>query len=294
MGNKLTVKKAVFPVAGLGTRFLPATKAMPKEMLPVVDKPLIQYAVEEALSAGIEEIIFVTGRKKEALEDHFDRSCELEHTLMARNKDTLLRELDSLVPESGTIIYTRQSEPLGLGHAIWCSRHAVGDEPFAILLADDLVKTDQPVLGQMLAKFEEVQSSIVAVEEIDPAQTEKYGILDVEKSGTDLLRIKGMVEKPSPDEAPSNLAIIGRYILTPEIYTQLSRKERGAGGEIQITDAMANLLQDQPIYGYRFKGQRFDCGSKAGFQMANLAYALERPDIKKDLLPFITNYLKQL
>jgi len=294
MGNKLSVKKAVFPVAGLGTRFLPATKAMPKEMLPVVDKPLIQYAVEEALSAGIEEIIFVTGRKKEALEDHFDRSCELEHTLMARNKDSLLRELDSLVPESGTIIYTRQSEPLGLGHAIWCSRHAVGDEPFAILLADDLVKTDQPVLGQMLAKFEEVQSSIVAIEEIDPAQTDKYGILDVENTGNDLLRIKGMVEKPSPDEAPSNLAIIGRYILTPEIYTQLSRKERGAGGEIQITDAMARLLQEQPIYGYRFKGQRFDCGSKAGFQMANLAYALDRPEIKKDLLPFINDYLKQL
>jgi len=294
MGNKLSVKKAVFPVAGLGTRFLPATKAMPKEMLPVVDKPLIQYAVEEALSAGIEEIIFVTGRKKEALEDHFDRSCELEHTLMARNKDSLLRELDSLVPESGTIIYTRQSEPLGLGHAIWCSRHAVGDEPFAILLADDLVKTDQPVLGQMLAKFDEVQSSIVAIEEIDPAQTDKYGILDVENTGNDLLRIKGMVEKPSPDEAPSNLAIIGRYILTPEIYTQLSRKERGAGGEIQITDAMARLLQEQPIYGYRFKGQRFDCGSKAGFQMANLAYALDRPEIKKDLLPFITDHLKQL
>lgn len=293
MGSKLSVKKAVFPVAGLGTRFLPATKAIPKEMLPVVDKPLIQYAVEEALSAGIEEIIFVTGRKKEALEDHFDRSCELEHTLMARNKDTLLRELDSLVPESGTIIYTRQGEPLGLGHAIWCSRHAVGDEPFAILLADDLVKTDQPVLGKMLAKFEEVQSSIVAVEEIDPVQTDKYGILDVENTGTDLLRIKGMVEKPSPDQAPSNLAIVGRYILTPEIYTQLSRKERGAGGEIQITDAMARLLQEQPIYGYRFKGRRFDCGSKAGFQMANLAYALDRPEIKKDLLPFIAEYLQQ-
>ena len=294
MGSNLSVKKAVFPVAGLGTRFLPATKAMPKEMLPVVDKPLIQYAVEEALSAGIEEIIFVTGRKKEALEDHFDRSCELEHTLMARNKDTLLRELDSLVPESGTIIYTRQSEPLGLGHAIWCSRHAVGSEPFAVLLADDLVKTDQPVLSQMLAKFEEVQSSIVAIEEVDPSQTDKYGILDVENTDTDLLRINGMVEKPSPDQAPSNLAIIGRYILTPEIYTQLSRKERGAGGEIQITDAMANLLQEQPIFGYRFKGQRFDCGSKAGFQMANLAYALDRPDIKKDLLPFISEYLQQV
>lgn len=291
MGSKLSVKKAVFPVAGLGTRFLPATKAMPKEMLPVVDKPLIQYAVEEALSAGIEQIIFVTGRRKEALEDHFDRSCELEHTLMLRNKESLLLELDSLVPESGTIIYTRQSEPLGLGHAIWCSRHAVGNEPFAVLLADDLVKTDRPVLSQMLAKFEEVQSSIVAVEEIDPDQTEKYGILDVENSNNSLLKIKGMVEKPTPDKAPSNLAIIGRYILMPEIYAQLGRKERGAGGEIQITDAMANLLKDQPIYGYRFEGRRFDCGSKAGFQMANLAYALDRPEIKKTLVPFITEYL---
>ncbi len=291
MSNKMTVKKAVFPVAGLGTRFLPATKAMPKEMLPVVDKPLIQYAVEEALAAGIEQIIFVTGRSKEALEDHFDRSCELEHTLMLRNKEQLLLELDSLVPESGTIIYTRQSEPLGLGHAIWCSRHAVGNEPFAVLLADDLVKTDRPVLSQMLARFEEVQSSIVAIEEINPEQTEKYGILDVENPGNSLVKIKGMVEKPPPDRAPSNLAIIGRYILMPEIYEKLGHKERGAGGEIQITDAMAKLLDDQAIYGYRFEGRRFDCGSKAGFQMANLAYALDRPDLKKALLPFISEYL---
>ena len=294
MGSKLSVKKAVFPVAGLGTRFLPATKAMPKEMLPVVDKPLIQYAVEEALSAGIEEIIFVTGRRKEALEDHFDRSCELEHTLMLRNKESLLLELDSLVPESGTIIYTRQSEPLGLGHAIWCSRHAVGNEPFAVLLADDLVKTEQPVLAQMLAQFEAVQSSIVAIEEINPDQTEKYGILDVENTNNSLLKIKGMVEKPPPDKAPSNLAIIGRYILMPKIYAQLGRKERGAGGEIQITDAMANLLKDQPIYGYRFEGRRFDCGSKAGFQMANLAYALDRPELKKELVPFINEYLNRM
>lgn len=291
MKSKMTVKKAVFPVAGLGTRFLPATKAMPKEMLPVVDKPLIQYAVEEALTAGIEQIIFVTGRRKEALEDHFDRSCELEHTLMLRNKESLLKELDLLVPESGTIIYTRQSEPLGLGHAIWCSRHAVGNEPFAVLLADDLVKTDTPVLSQMLDKFKEVQCSMVAVEEIHPNQTDQYGIIDVEDEVNGLFKIKGMVEKPPPELAPSNLAIIGRYILTPAIYEQLGRKEPGAGGEIQITDAMARLLQDQPIYGYRFEGQRFDCGSKAGFQMANLAYALDRPEIRKTLLPFITKYL---
>lgn len=288
----MIVKKAVFPVAGLGTRFLPATKAMPKEMLPVVDKPLIQYAVEEALSAGIEQIIFVTGRRKGALEDHFDKSCELEQALRLRNKESLLKELGSLVPESGTIIYTRQSEPLGLGHAIWCSRHAVGNEPFAVLLADDLVKVDTPVLSQMLAKFKEVQASIVAVEEIHPDQTDKYGIIDVDAGGDDLLKIKGMVEKPPPEKAPSNLAIIGRYILMPEIYEQLGRKERGAGGEIQITDALAKLLGDQPIYGYRFKGRRFDCGSKAGFQMANLAYALDRPDIRKTLLPFISEYIK--
>ena len=292
MESKMIVKKAVFPVAGLGTRFLPATKAMPKEMLPVVDKPLIQYAVEEALSAGIEQIIFVTGRRKGALEDHFDKSCELEQALRLRNKESLLKELGSLVPESGTIIYTRQSEPLGLGHAIWCSRHAVGNEPFAVLLADDLVKVDTPVLSQMLAKFKEVQASIVAVEEIHPDQTDKYGIIDVDAGGDDLLKIKGMVEKPPPEKAPSNLAIIGRYILMPEIYEQLGRKERGAGGEIQITDALAKLLGDQPIYGYRFKGRRFDCGSKAGFQMANLAYALDRPDIRKTLLPFISEYIK--
>ena len=293
MQPKRSVKKAVFPVAGLGTRFLPATKAMPKEMLPVVDKPLIQYAVEEALSAGIEEIIFVTGRRKEALEDHFDRSCELEHTLMARNKESLLQELDSLVPESGTIIYTRQSEPLGLGHAIWCARHAVGNEPFAVLLADDLVKTDRPVLSQMLANFEAVQDSIVAVEEIDPTQTDKYGILAVENPDSDLMKIKSMVEKPPPHEAPSNLAIIGRYILVPEIFALLGRKERGAGGEIQITDAMVKLLEKQPVYGYRFEGRRFDCGSKAGFQMANLAYALDRPDIRQTLVPFIFEYMEQ-
>lgn len=291
MKSKMTVKKAVFPVAGLGTRFLPATKAMPKEMLPVVDKPLIQYAVEEALTAGIEQIIFVTGRRKGALEDHFDRSCELEHTLMLRNKESLLKELDLLVPESGTIIYTRQSEPLGLGHAIWCSRHAVGNEPFAVLLADDLVKTETPVLSQMLDRFKEVQSSMVAVEEIHPNQTDQYGIIDVEDEDNGLFKIKGMVEKPPPELAPSNLAIIGRYILTPAIYEQLGRKEPGVGGEIQITDAMARLLQDQPIYGYRFEGRRFDCGSKAGFQMANLAYALDRPEIKETLLPFIIEYL---
>ena len=281
------ITKAVFPVAGLGTRFLPATKASPKEMMPIVDKPLIQYAVEEALASGIEQMIFVTGRHKEALEDHFDRSCELEHTLMLRGKDAIFHEITSLVPESGSMIYTRQNEPLGLGHAIWCARHIVGDEPFAVLLADDLVKTHKPVLRQMLEQFEKLQSSIVAVEAVAPSETNKYGILDVAPGTGSVMNIRGMVEKPDPADAPSNWAIIGRYILMPEIFDMLEKKETGAGGEIQITDAMAKLLASQPIYGYAFEGKRFDCGNKAGFQMANIAYALEYPDIRERLLSFL-------
>jgi UTP--glucose-1-phosphate uridylyltransferase len=287
----MKVRKAVFPVAGLGTRFLPATKAMPKEMLPVVDKPLIQYAVEEALSAGIREIIFVTGRSKQAIEDHFDHFCELEHTLMARSKDALLKEITLLVPESGTFIYTRQNEPLGLGHAIWCARNIVGNEPFAVLLADDLMKSQKPVLGQMIERFEKLQSSIVCVEEVDPAATASYGILDADPPRERLTRIRGLVEKPKPAEAPSNLAIVGRYILTPEIFSILELKETGAGGEIQITDAMARLLAEQSIYGYRYEGQRFDCGTKVGFQMANLSYAFDRPDMRERLVPYLRQIL---
>ncbi|MCJ8502318.1 UTP--glucose-1-phosphate uridylyltransferase GalU [Desulfatitalea alkaliphila] len=288
----MKVRKAVFPVAGLGTRFLPATKAMPKEMLPIVDKPLIQYAVEEALAAGIQQIIFVTGRSKQAIEDHFDHFCELEQTLMARSKDALLREINHLVPESGTFVYTRQNEPLGLGHAIWCGRHIVGNEPFAVLLADDLVKSDTPVLAQMLARFEELQASMVCVEEVDPAATASYGILDADPPADRLTRVRGLVEKPQPAEAPSNLAIIGRYILTPEIFEILERKETGAGGEIQITDAMARLLDTQPIYGFRYEGVRYDCGNKAGFQMANLSYAFDRDDLRQRLTPFVRQLLE--
>lgn len=287
----MQVCKAVFPVAGLGTRFLPATKAMPKEMLPVVDKPLIQYAVEEALSAGITEIIFVTGRSKQAIEDHFDHFCELEHTLMARSKDALLKEITLLVPESGTFIYTRQNEPLGLGHAIWCARKIVGNEPFAVLLADDLMKSEKPVLKQMIEQFESLQASMVCVEEVDPAATASYGILDADPPKDRITRIRGLVEKPAPAEAPSNLAIIGRYILTPEIFDILERKETGAGGEIQITDAMARLLDSQSIYGYRYEGERFDCGTKVGFQMANLSYALDRPDLRDRLIDFLRGTL---
>ena len=283
----MKVRKAVFPVAGLGTRFLPATKAMPKEMLPVVDKPLIQYAVEEALRAGIKDIIFVTGKGKQAIEDHFDHYCELEHTLMARSKEALLREITTLVPESGTLVYTRQNEPLGLGHAIWCARNVVGNEPFAVLLADDLIKAQTPVLKQMMDRFSETQSSMVCVEEVDRQATASYGILDADAPNDSLTRIRGLVEKPKPEDAPSNLAIIGRYILTPEIFDILENKETGAGGEIQITDAMARLLDIQSIYGFSYEGTRFDCGTKVGFQMANISFALDRKDMRDRLLPFI-------
>ena len=283
----MKVKKAIFPVAGLGTRFLPATKAMPKEMLPVVDKPLIQYAVEEALASGIEQLIFVTGSGKRALENHFDRSFQLEETLRQRQKLEILQEIESLVPESGTIIYTRQSEPLGLGHAIWCARDIVGDEPFAVLLADDLIQSETPVLRQMIKEFDRVRASTVAVIEVPKEETSRYGILDAEETTEETFRIKGMVEKPPAEEAPSNMAVIGRYILTPRIFDILGNQQKGAGGEIQLTDAMSQLLTEQPIFGYRFKGTRFDCGDKAGFQMANLSFALEHPEIKDTLLPYL-------
>jgi UTP--glucose-1-phosphate uridylyltransferase len=287
----MKVTKAVFPVAGLGTRFLPATKAMPKEMLPVVDKPLIQYAVEEALNAGIEDIIFVTGKGKQAIEDHFDHSCELEQTLVARGKEALLKVITQLIPESGTLVYTRQNQPLGLGHAIWCARNVVGREPFAVLLADDLIKAQKPVLGQMMERFESLQSSMVCVEEVDRQATASYGILDADPPVDGLTTVRGLVEKPKPADAPSNLAIIGRYLLTPEIFDILENKETGAGGEIQITDAMAKLLQTQSIYGYRYKGTRFDCGTKVGFQMANLSFAMDRPDMRERLMPFINQLI---
>jgi len=283
----MKIRKAVFPVAGMGTRFIPATKAMAKEMLPVVDKPLIQYAVEEAFAAGIEQIIFVTGRGKKALEDHFDRSFEIEHTLKEKGKDELLKQIQELVPKTGTIIYTRQNQPLGLGHAIWCARDVVGDEPFAVLLADDLIQTDKPVLSEMVKKFDRLRASMAAVMEVEKDQTDKYGILDARHLEDDIVRIDDMVEKPDPSDAPSNLAIIGRYILTPKIFDYLGKKEKGAGGEIQLTDAMKTLLKEQPIFGYKFHGKRFDCGDKAGFQMANLAFALERPNMRAKLLAFI-------
>lgn len=290
----MKIKKAVFPVAGLGTRFLPATKAMAKEMLTVVDKPIIQYAVEEAFDAGIEQIIFVTGRGKKALEDHFDRSFELELTLEKKKRYETLKMLQELVPKTGTIVYTRQNEPLGLGHAIWCARDIVGDEPFAVLLADDLIQSCTPVLSQMISRFDRLRASLVAVMEVDMDQTDKYGILDADEIEDNVVRVRGMVEKPSPGEAPSNLAIIGRYILTPRIFDYLGQNKTGAGGEIQLTDAMGHLLKEQPIFGYKFNGTRFDCGDKAGFQMANLAFAMERPEIREKLAKFINQLGKSI
>ena len=285
------IRKAVFPVGGLGTRFLPATKAMPKEMLPVVDKPLIQYAVEEARAAGIDEFIFVTGRSKSAIEDHFDRSYELESTLRARGKTTQIAEVKSWMPAPGQIAYTRQQHPLGLGHAVWCARALVGDEPFAVLLADDLIMAERPCLQQMIEAQARVGGNMVAVMEVPQEHTSRYGVLDVENDDGRLVAARGVVEKPPPARAPSRLCIIGRYILQPEVFDALGRIGEGAGGEIQLTDALAHLIAArQPFYGLRFSGRRFDCGDKVGFLEANLAFALQRPEIGAAVREIIRQY----
>jgi UTP--glucose-1-phosphate uridylyltransferase len=284
------VRKAIFPVGGLGTRFLPATKAMPKEMLPVVDKPLIQYAVEEAQAAGIEEFILVTGRDKTAIEDHFDHSFELEHTLKARGKLKELEALHQWMPKAGTIAYTRQQEPLGLGHAVWCARHLVGDEPFAVLLADDLILAQTPCLKQMVDAYPEVSGNLIAVMEVPREHVSRYGILNSGRDDGRLVQVKGLVEKPAPEKAPSNLAVIGRYILDPSVFEHLGRQSRGAGGEIQLTDAMAQLIGGTPFHGLRFEGRRFDCGDKVGFFEANLAFALQREDIGADVRAILKGY----
>jgi UTP--glucose-1-phosphate uridylyltransferase len=285
------VRKAVFPVGGLGTRFLPATKAMPKEMLPVVDKPLIQYAVEEARSAGIEEFIFVTGRSKTAIEDHFDHSYELEDTLKDRGKDAQMIAVNSWMPDPGQVAYTRQQHPLGLGHAVWCARNLVGDEPFAVLLADDLILAEKPCLKQMVEAYEETDGNIVAVMEVPREQTNRYGILNVARDDGRLVTVKGLVEKPDPKRAPSNLSIIGRYVLQPEVFHHLGRIGRGAGGEIQLTDALAELIDgNKPFIGLRFEGRRFDCGDKVGFLQANIAFALSRPDMAAEVRKILAEY----
>ncbi len=277
------LRTAVLPVGGLGTRFLPATKTIPKEMLPVVDKPLIQYAVEEALAAGIENVVLVTGRGKSAMEDHFDHAFELEAVLNGRGKMVELGQVNAAVPTPGKLFYTRQQEPLGLGHAVWCAREIVGNEPFAVILPDDLVLAEIPCLKQMVEAHRSTGGNVVAVMDVPREHTDRYGILDVGSDDGRLAEVAGLVEKPAPADAPSTLSIIGRYILLPEIFEHLARGERGAGGEIQLTDAMARLLGAAPFHGYRFAGKRYDCGDKIGFLEANLAFALGRDDLADEV-----------
>ncbi len=276
------VRKAVFPVAGLGTRFLPATKAMPKEMLTVVDRPLIQHVVDEAKAAGIEHFIFVTGRNKGVIEDHFDKQIELEQALAARGKHAEIDQLERDLPGPGQTSFTRQQEPLGLGHAVWCARELVGNEPFALLLPDVLVQTEgKGCLAQMLDVYARHGGNILAVEQVAEAELKNYGVVSIGKGDGRIFPIDGMVEKPKQGTAPSNLTILGRYILQPEIFNILSAQEAGAGGEIQITDAMLRLMQRQPFHGLKYEGKSFDCGSKVGFLAANVAYALARPDLSE-------------
>jgi UTP--glucose-1-phosphate uridylyltransferase len=284
------IRKAVFPVAGLGTRMLPATKALPKEMLPVVDRPLIQYAFEEARAAGIEQFIFVTGRGKSLLEDHFDRAYELEDVLAGKRKMVELEAVSGWLPAPGALSYTRQPEALGLGHAVWCARHLVGDEPFAVLLVDDLILGEEPCLQQMVEAFAETSGNLVAVEEVPQDQTNRYGVLDPRGDDGRLVEIRGLVEKPDPAVAPSRLAVIGRYILLPQVFDHLSMQQRGAGGEIQLTDAMAKMIGRAPFHGLRFAGRRFDCGGKLGYLEAMVACALERPDLRDGVREMLRRY----
>jgi UTP--glucose-1-phosphate uridylyltransferase len=290
------IRKAVFPVAGLGTRFLPATKAMPKEMLPVVDRPLIQHVVDEARQAGIEHFIFVTGRNKGVIEDHFDRQVELEMTLLERQKQQALDLLRRDLPEPGSTSFTRQQEPLGLGHAVWCARELIGNEPFALLLPDVLVQHERGCLAQMIDAAREIgeRANIVAVEEVPSERVDQYGVVGVGAAKGRVFSITSMVEKPSRDKAPSNLILTGRYILQPEILDVLAKQDRGTGGEIQLTDAMISLARTQPFYGLKFEGRSFDCGSKIGFLAANVSYALAREDIAPGFRAEIKKILGEL
>ncbi len=281
------VRKAVFPVAGLGTRFLPATKSIPKEMLTLVDRPLIQYAVEEAREAGIEQFIFVTGRGKGALEDHFDLAFELETTMTSRGKS--LGILDSTRTRPGSVVSVRQQEPLGLGHAVWCAKDIVGDEPFAVLLPDEVMVARPNCLAQMVKAYEEVGGNIVAALEVPPEETHKYGVIDPGERRGPLTEIRGLVEKPARGSAPSNLMLPGRYILQPEVMQALDAHEKGAGGEIQLTDAMAKMIGKQPFHGFTFAGERHDCGSAAGFVIANIALAMKRDDVAPAVRAFIAD-----
>jgi UTP--glucose-1-phosphate uridylyltransferase len=283
------VRKAVFPVAGLGTRFLPATKSIPKELLPVVDKPVIHYAVDEARAAGIEQFIFVSSRGKTAMEDHFDRSFELEDTLRKRGRDEDLTRLQDTLVNSGDLVFVRQQEPLGLGHAVWCARHIVGDEPFAVLLPDDIVMSDPPCIAELIDAHESLgRSHVIAVQDVPREHTNRYGILDLDAQVTpNIVRAKGIVEKPTAEAAPSTTAAIGRYVLDPAVFEHLDKRVQGAGNEIQLTDAIAATMDVAPLHGCHFKGDRYDCGDKLGFLKANIAFALQRPDLADGLRAFM-------
>ncbi len=286
MKRKLT--KAIFPVAGMGTRFLPATKSVPKEIMTLVDRPLVQYAIDEARAAGIKEFIFITSRGKGALEDYFDNAPQLEQILRKRGKTHLLDILKSTDMDSGEVAYMRQHKPLGLGHAVWCARRLIAQEPFAVILPDDIIAAEKPCLAQMVEVFEETGSNIVAAMEVPPDRTSAYGILDIKEDMGKVVSTRGLVEKPAPGEAPSNLAVIGRYILTPTVLRQLNKKRAGTDGEIQLTDAIADARKaGEEVYGYRFDGQRFDCGSKAGYLQATVAFALARDDLRDELMGFL-------
>ncbi len=285
------IRKAVFPVAGMGTRFLPATKANPKEMLPIVDKPLIQYAAEEAVSAGITELIFVTGRNKRSIPDHFDKAYELERELEERGKTKLLEEVRGILPPGITCVYLRQAEALGLGHAVLCAEPIVGDEPFAVILADDMIapKNGTTGLGEMVEVYNYHGCSVLGSERVPEDQTQKYGVVAAEASGERLWHVNGIVEKPAPEDAPSNIAVVGRYILTPHIFSKLAKTPRGAGGEIQLTDAIAQLLTEERVLAYEFEGKRYDCGDKLGYLVATVEYALKHPELKDGFADYLRN-----
>ncbi len=281
------VTKAVFPVAGLGSRFLPATKASPKEMMPIVDKPLIQYAVEEAVAAGMTEMIFITGRSKRAIEDHFDRAYELEKALESRGNDKLLGMVRDLVPARVNCIFIRQQDTLGLGHAVQCARSVVGDEPFAVLLADDLIDATRPVLSQMVDQYQYYRCSVIGVQNVAREETSQYGIVKCGAKLDSSHQVTGIVEKPSPADAPSTLGVVGRYILSPRIFSHLDRVKPGAGGEIQLTDGIASLLREEQVLAYEFEGTRYDCGSKLGYLKATIAFGLTHPEIGKDFAQYL-------
>jgi UTP--glucose-1-phosphate uridylyltransferase len=282
-----SVRKVVFPVAGMGSRFLPATKSIPKEMLPVVDRPLIQYAVDEAVAAGVQDLVFVTHSSKRSIEDHFDKHYELESELLLRGKHAALTDLQSLLPQGSSCIYVRQQEALGLGHAVLCAKPVVGDEPFAVILADDLIDGEVGCLQQMMAVYEECQATVLGVEEVPADEVDRYGIVELKSQNGRVGEVSAIIEKPSVEQAPSNLAVVGRYILSPRIFALLEKTPKGAGGEIQLTDAIAMLLKEEPVYTYQFKGKRYDCGNKLGYLKANVAYGLKHPELQESFAQYI-------